>query len=473
MYSIAEAARALRAGETTSAALVESAIALADRHDADLGIYLTRFDDFARAQARRADDERARGQARGMLHGIPVAVKDNIAVAEGPTTAQSLVHDRAWGRGRDAPVVARLKAAGAIITGKTTTMEFGCGVPDASKPFPLPRNPWEPSRWAGGSSSGTASGIAAGLFPAGLGSDTAGSIRIPAAFCGITGLMPTFGRVPKSGCVPLGYTLDRVGPLARTAADCATMLAVIAGAHPSDPDSTHPTMVTAFAAPEWREPDLTGLRVGVARDEHFPAGADPELSAVFDSAIDVLLGCGAEVDEITLPYHRQTFTATFVSALAEGLAYHRSDLVRSWDDYFVSARGLLARGALVSGADYVQAQRVRRIAQAAIAELFERVDVVICPTTWVTAPRFDELVDAAGLQDDAGVFGMFNTPYWNGLGTPVLVLPMGFGADGLPLSLQIAGPAFGEAMVLRVGDTYQRHTDWHRRVPPIRTEMAV
>ncbi|GAA1625080.1 amidase [Nocardia ninae] len=462
-YSITEAALALRAGETSSVALVESAIARADRDE--LGVYLSRFDEQARQQARRADQERARGVDRGVLHGIPVAVKDTVAVADGDTTAQSVVHDRAWAAGRDAPVVARLRQAGAIITGKTTTMEFGCGVPNSTEPFPLPRNPWDPSRWAGGSSSGTASGVAAGMFLGGLGSDTAGSIRMPAAFCGVTGLMPSFGRVPKSGCVPLGYSLDRVGPLARTAADCAALLGVIAGSHPSDPDSAGvPDLsIGEFGA---LSADLTGVRVGVVRRAHFPAGADPELAGVFDCAIDVLVACGAEVEEVVLPYWAEVIVATVVSATCEGLAYHRAVLSRRWDDYFVASRGLLAKGALVSGADYVQAQRVRRVAQEAIGELFDRVDAVVGPTAAVGAPLFDELVDAAGFQDDARLFGKVHTPYWNGLGNPVLAVPMGFGAGHLPLSLQIAGPAFGEAMILRVGEAFQQRTAWHRQLPP-------
>ncbi|WP_280469461.1 amidase [Nocardia brasiliensis] len=469
MYSIAEAARAQRAGETTSAALIESAIALADRHDTELGVYLTRFDETAMEQAWQADAERAAGLARGPLHGIPVAVKDTMAVAEGPTTAQSLVHDQAWGAGRDAPVVARLKAAGAIITGKTTTMEFACGIPDSGKPFPLPRNPWRVDRWAGGSSSGTANGIAAGLFPAGLGSDTAGSIRMPAAFCGVTGLLPTFGRVPKSGCVPLGYSLDRVGPLARTAADCAALLAVLAGPHPSDPDSTHPVVDTVFTVGP-QQTDLSGVRIGVVRD--LAEGGDPELPAVFDRAIAVLGARGAQTTEITLPFYREATTAAIVSAVSEGLAYHRNDLTRSWDDYFVAARGLLAQGALLSGADYVQAQRVRRVAQGAIGALFEQVDAVVCPTASVTAPRLDQLADAAGHQDDAALFRRIHTPYWNALGNPVLAVPIGFGADGLPLSCQIAGPAFGEAMILRVGEAFQQDTGWHRQLPPTWTAAA-
>ncbi|WP_433654244.1 amidase [Nocardia sp. CA-128927] len=465
-YSITAAARALRAGETTSVALIESAIAQADRHDSDLGVYLARFDESAMRQARRADAERVYGIDRGVLHGIPVAVKDTIAVADGDTTAQSVVHDRAWAAGRDAPVVARLRAAGAIITGKTTTMEFACGITNSSEPFPLPRNPWDPSRWAGGSSSGTASGIAAGLFPAGLGSDTAGSIRMPAAFCGVTGLMPTFGRVPKSDCVPLGYSVDRVGPLARTVQDCAALLAVIAGPHPSDPDSTAaPADGRSISEFRTEAADLTGLRVGVARAAHLPADGDPALSGVFDRAIGVLADCGADIDEVTLPYWDETILATFVTATSEGLAYHRATLSQRWDDYFVSSRGLLAKGALVSGADYVQAQRIRRVAQAAIGELFDGFGVVVCPTASVGAPRFDEMVDEAGFQDDERLFGKLYTPYWNGLGNPVLALPMGFGAAELPLSLQIAGPAFGEATILRVGDAFQQHTEWHRQLP--------
>ncbi|ARX88056.1 hypothetical protein SMD44_07543 [Streptomyces alboflavus] len=197
--TLSETALALRAGTVTSVGLTEAAIAAADRHDGALGVYLARFDERARAAALRADEELARGLDRGPLHGIPFGVKDTIAVADGPTTAQSLVHDRAWWAGRDAPVVARLRAAGAVITGKTTAMEFGCGLPEEDEPFPFPRNPWRPDLWAGGSSSGSASGVAAGFFTAALGGDTGGSIRMPAAFCGVSGLLPTFGRVPGPG----------------------------------------------------------------------------------------------------------------------------------------------------------------------------------------------------------------------------------------------------------------------------------
>ncbi|MFI9202974.1 amidase [Streptomyces sp. NPDC053048] len=454
--SLTEAARALRDGSVTSVGLTEAAIAAAERADGALGVYLTRFDEQARAAARRADEELARGIDRGPLHGIPFGVKDTIAVADGPTTAQSLVHDRNWWAGQDAPVAARLRVGGAVITGKTTAMEFGCGLPEEDKPFPFPRNPWRTESWAGGSSSGSASGVVAGMFLAGLGSDTGGSIRMPAAFCGVSGLMPTYGRVPVSGCVPLAYSLDRVGPLARTARDCAAVLGVITGARDGFGGS--------FQEP-WCGGDLGGLRIGVVQEHHLPADGNPALPGAFDEAVSVLAGLGAVPVEAHLPYWQEMITATFVTAAGEGLAHHRADLSRHWDDYGVATRGLLATGALVSGADYVQAQRVRTVAQRAVDALFADVDVIVCPTASIGAPPFAALADEAGHQDHAGVFGKIYTPYWNALANPVLAVPMGRTGAGLPLSMQIAGPVAGEAAILRVGDAFQQHTDWHRRTP--------
>ncbi|HVW40477.1 MAG TPA: amidase [Amycolatopsis sp.] len=465
--TLTDAAAALRAGTVTSVELTQAAIDVADRVDPTIGTYLARFDSYALERAAAADAELARGEDRGPLHGIPFGVKDILAMAEGPTTAQSLILDRAWGEGKDAPVVARLKAAGAVITGKTTTMEYACGMPDPEKPFPLPRNPWNSDTWTGGSSSGTGSGVAAGMFLAGLGTDTGGSIRIPAAFCGVSGLMPTFGRVPKSGCVPLGYSLDHIGPLARSARDCASVLEVLAGPHASDPDCVD----APFTASELTG-DLSGLRIGVVREHHFPDGRDPALDGVFDAAVAVLAERGASVVEVTLPYWQEMVTVDIITMGCEALAYHQTDLGARWDDYFVATRAMVATGAQVSGADYVQAQRVRRVAQDAIGRLFDTVDVIACPTTSVGAPTYDKLTGPDGQPDIGALFSMIHTPYWDTLGNPVLAVPMGFTADGMPLSLQLAGPAFGEATILRAGDAFQQGTDWHLRVPQPATEGA-
>jgi aspartyl-tRNA(Asn)/glutamyl-tRNA(Gln) amidotransferase subunit A len=458
--TLTDAAAALRAGTTTSRALTEQAFAVADRLDEQVGTYLHRFDELALASADRADAELAAGHDRGPLHGIPFGVKDIIAMAEGPTTAQSLVLDPAWGHGKDAPVVARLKQAGAVITGKTTTMEFACGMPDVEKPFPLPRNPWDLQTWPGGSSSGTGSGVAAGMFLAGLGTDTGGSIRIPSAFCGITGLMPTFGRVPKSGCVPLGYSLDHIGPMARSVADCAAVLQVIAGPHASDPDCVD----APFTPPELAG-DLSGMRVGVVRTNHFPDGCDPALAGAFDAAVVELAALGADVVEVELPFWSQMLTANMLTLACEALAYHRTDTSTRWTDYFATTRALLAQGALVSGADFVQAQRMRRAAQLALGVLFADVDVVACPTTSVAAPPLAGYLD--GSENIMQLFGYIHTGYWDCVGNPVLAMPVGETAAGMPLSLQLAARPFDEATLIRAGSALQSRTGHHLRVPPV------
>jgi aspartyl-tRNA(Asn)/glutamyl-tRNA(Gln) amidotransferase subunit A len=459
--TLTEAAAALRTGAVTSVALTAAAIASAERLDGVLGAYLARFDDYAMAAAATADEELASGVDRGPLHGIPCGVKDILAMAEGPTTAQSLILDRTWGEGRDAPVVARLKRAGAVITGKTTTMEFAIGLPDTDKPFPVPRNPWDTATWPGGSSSGSGAGVAAGFFYAAIGTDTGGSIRIPAGFCGVTGLMPTFGRVPKSGCVPLGYSLDHIGPLARSAADCSAMLEVIAGLHGSDPDCVD----APFSADDLA-PDLTGVRVGVVTENQISAAADPALRPALEAAVAVLAAQGAEIREVRLPYWRELITANIVTMSAEALAYHRGDMGSRWGDYFAATRAFIAQGALISGADYVQAQRVRRVAQQALGDLFAEVDLIVSPTTQGGAPTY-ELLNEGGMASLSRLIELINTSYWDCVGNPVLALPMGFTAAGLPLSMQVAARPFDEAAALRAGQLYQQQTGWHLRQPEI------
>lgn len=435
--------RALRTGVVTSTELVAEALAAAQRH-AGLGVFVEVFAAQAISAARAADRELAAGRDRGPLHGIPLAVKDVIATREAPTTAGSSVPAAGLPAGRDAAVVHRARTGGAIVLGKTSTTELGCGLPDPDADRPLPQNPWDTDRWAGGSSSGSAAGVAAGMFPVALGGDSAGSIRVPAAFCGVTGLAPTFGLVTAAGCVPLGPSVDRIGPLARTATDCAAVLPVLTGS----------------ALPN--RPLPRELRIGVVR----------ATGAAVERALDVLAGLGARLVEVELPHEQQVVAATMVTIYCEGLAHHRPSLVRHWDDHLVSTRGLLARGALVSGADYVRAQELREVARRALAALFTDVDVVVTPTASIGAPRFADVADRTGQQNPA-VFGHLHTPYWNGVGNPVLAVPIGPGDDALPRSLQIAGPVGGDGLVLQVGALFQDYTDWHTRRPPTdRAEVA-
>lgn len=345
-------------------------------------------------------------------------------------------------------------------------MEFSIGMPDPTKPFPLPRNPWDVTTWAGGSSSGSASGVAAGLFLGGIGTDTGGSIRLPAAYCGISGLKPTFGIVPKSGCIPLSYSLDHVGPMARSAADCAAMLGALAGYEASDPFSVD-TMKHDYLS--GLDKDIAGLRVGVERANHFPIGSDPAVAECFDTAVAVFERLGADIVEVSLPYYREIVTAVNLMVAAEALAYHRSDLQTRWSDYGSSTRAFMAKGALVTGADYAQAQAVGRVAKRALGELFKRIDVVIMPTSAKGAPRYNKQGELPGT-DERADFSFCS--YWNAVGNPALAVPMGFTKGGLPLSLQIASRPFEDMLVLRVGSAYQSYTDWHQRVPSLDMDVA-
>jgi aspartyl-tRNA(Asn)/glutamyl-tRNA(Gln) amidotransferase subunit A len=461
--TIAEAGRALRARKISSVELTTALLARADAHDAAVGSYLARYDEAAVAAAGQADADLATGADHGPLHGIPLGVKDIIAAKEGATTAQSEVHDRSWYAGEDAVTVARLRAAGAVITGKLTTMEFAVGFPDPDKPFPTPRNPWDLSRWAGGSSSGTGNGVAAGFVLGGLGTDTGGSIRIPAALCGITGHKPTFGLVPKSGCVPLGYTLDHIGPMARSARDCALMLDTLAGFDASDPFAAP---VPAPAASTELVGHARDLRVGVFRSFEAPGQAvDPDLPAVFERAVEVLVAAGASRRDVAVPLFAELTDAAFIGFLAEAFAYHRHDLRTRWTAYGRATRLALATGALYSGADYVQAQRVRRAGLARIAAVFRDVDVIVLPTALGPAPRLD--MPRAVAAPFTSRPSILPTPAFDALGLPALSVPMGFTRAGLPLGLQIVGRPFEDAAVLRVGDAFQHHTDWHLLPAPL------
>ena len=460
---IEEAGEALRSGRLTSLELTRALLRRADALDERLGVYQRRLDERALEEAARVDAELASGRDRGALHGIPLGVKDIIATRGAPTAAGSLVFERErspdWEGSRDAPVVSRLRRAGAVILGTTSTMEFAIGMPDPARPFPIARNPWDTSRWAGGSSSGTGAGVAASLMLGGLGSDTGGSIRIPAALCGVSGLKPTYGRVPRSGVVPLAYSLDTVGPIARTARCCAHLLQAIAGPDPGDPASA-PEPVPDYL------PDgagsLAGLRLGVDRANCLDRpGSDPELAARFEAAVEELSGAGAEIVRVELPRYEVVRQSGALSLRAEASSYHLPWLRRRWGDYGVHTAKVLAAGLLLTSADYVKAQRVRAWARREAAATLGRVDAIVTPTAGASAPPLSGL--------DHLSFGRLPifAGFWNAIGFPAIAVPMGPGAAGLPLSLHLAARPFEEATAVRVADAFQRRTDWHRALPPL------
>jgi aspartyl-tRNA(Asn)/glutamyl-tRNA(Gln) amidotransferase subunit A len=465
--TIAGAQADLRARRVTATELIEESITRADAVDDAVGVYIHRFDDNARAAAAEVDSRIARGDELRPLDGIPIGMKDILADSQGPTTAQSLVLDQAWSEtAGDAVVVRRLKEAGAIITGKLTTMEFAIGTPDPSKPFPIPRNAWDQELWAGGSSSGSASGVASGVFLGAIGTDTAGSIRIPAAFNGVTGLKATFGRVPKSGVVPLAYTLDHIGPLTRSTRDAAIMLQAIAGADPSDP-YTSDVPVEDYVAAVGR--GVAGMRIGVDTFEPYASGGvDRAQPGLFADALRTLEGAGATIVDVTMPRYAELTAVALLVMIAEGYTYHHNDIWSRWDDYGQSTRILFAAGEAISSAAYVQAQRVRRVAQAEADAVLRSVDAVITPTGHLGAPRLDGM----SMLNPMAAMASLHTPYWNPLGVPTLAVPIGLSATGAPLSMTISAPAWGESTVLAVGDAYQQLTEFHLAETPLVQSLA-
>lgn len=442
--TISDAAARLAAGELTSVELLEHLIARWDALDADLGVFLHRCDELAVDAARAADRDRLAGRASSPLHGIPLALKDILCTADQPTTAQSRVLlERNHMLRYDAASVARLRESSAVLVGKTTTMEFARGRPDPTEPFPVPRNPWDRTRWAGGSSSGTASGVAAGLFLGGLGTDTGGSIRLPAANCGVTGLKPTFGSVSLHGCIPLARSLDTVGPIARSATDCRLIFDAIAERPTARPRTP-------------LRPERLVIKVDRAGG---PSNVDPIVWERVDAALEVLGAHGATVVEQAVPRFSELVIATDVISSAQAFALHRRTLQTRGQDYARPTRLTLLEGATYSAADLELAFTVLERGRAAIAEHLTGDQVVISPTT----PRGADPVD--DLDNEAGAPRPYFTRVWNGLGSPALSVPCGFTTDGLPVAMQIIGPAFAEDLVLSVGELYQSLTDWHLRIP--------
>jgi aspartyl-tRNA(Asn)/glutamyl-tRNA(Gln) amidotransferase subunit A len=380
-----------------------------------------------------------------------VGIKDMILTREAPTRAGSDVRSTAWQRRHDAGVVAGLRAAGAVITGKTTTAELAIGMPDAAYLHRETRNPWDTDRWAGGSSAGSGAGVAAGMFLAGVGTDTGGSIRIPAAFCGVAGLRPTFRRLPRDGVVPLARSFDVVGPLGRAASDIALLMQAMAGAGRGAQAS--------YSAGLGRS--IGGLRVGVVRAQHTDrprTGAD--VAARFEDAVAELEQAGAVVREIELPRYDEGVDAVLVTILAEASAEYRQELSRQWNSFAPATRHSLSNGLRLSAADLVAAHRAIDVVRRQVSRLYRSLDVIVCLTTVCVAPR----LEAIGLDE---LTESICTDYWSAVGNPVLSVPIGFSDDRMPIGMQIAGRRLDEVTVIQAADAYQRLTDWHLRMPVI------
>lgn len=454
---IAEAGALLRQRKLSPVELTEALLARIERLDQACHAFIKLTPEAALAAARQAEAEIAAGRWRGPLHGVPYALKDIIDVEGLPTTAHSKLL-QANIAAADAPVAARLKAAGGVLLGKLSTHEFAIGGPSFDLPWPPARNPWNLDYFPGGSSSGSGAGLAAGLFPAALGTDTGGSIRNPASQCGITGMKATYGRVSRRGVLPLAFSLDHVGPMTRDVRDNALLLQAIAGHDPLDPASADEPVPDYAAA---LGQGVRGLRIGVIR--HFyttDLEADREMVAAIEAAATLFRELGAAVSEIRLPPLQDFAACGQVIMVAEAYAVHERWLQQRPEEYGARGRERLLAGAGLSAADYLQAVRWRLELRDRTADAFRGIDLAL------TASSFDP---ACRIDDDAALAKTYarqaRLPF-NVTGQPALVIPAGFAESGLPLSLQLVGHPFAEAMLYRAAAAYEDATGWTRRHPP-------
>ena len=419
----------------------------------------------ALADAERADRELAAGIDKGPMHGIPYALKDIYATAGIRTTCHSkLLIDNV--PREDSVVEAKLKAGGAVLLGKLATHEFAIGGPSFDLPFPPARNPWNVDHFTGGSSSGSAAAVAAGFTRVAMGSDTGGSIRGPAFYCGIVGIKPTYGRVSRRGVFPLSYTLDHCGPLTWTVEDAALSMQVIAGHDPQDPASAD-VPVGDFAQELGR--DLAGLRIAYPRSFFAQCeGIAGEVIASLDAAAQQVARLGATVEEITLPDFELFHACGRVIAAAEAYAVHEQDLLTRPLDYGRYTYQRMMVGATLSAADLVQALRLRSELTILVnREMLKTYDAMITANGLSAAPRFDEF------HPDAPPRTTLQTMPFNVTGNPVLAIPTGFSPSGLPLGMQIVGRAFDEATVLRIGAAYEAAAGWIHQRPDLELRIAV
>ncbi len=456
--TIAQTGRAIAARELSPVTLVEALLGRISMLNPRIDAFVTLTAERALDQARTAQAEIAAGRYRGPLHGIPFGLKDVFDTAGILTSGHSRIGMRNVPR-EDATAASRLYSAGAVLLGKLSTHEFAHGGPSFDLPWPPARNPWDTTCQPGGSSSGAGAAVAAGFVPAALGTDTGGSVRNPAALCGVVGLKPTYGRVSRHGVIVNSYSLDHVGPLAWTVEDAALLLQAIAGRDPSDPTSADRPV------PDYRAAltgDIRGTRIGVVR--HFWEGdlpASDEVRAAMEDATSVLKQLGASISEARMRPLQDYYAVKNIIAEGELFAVHAEHLRSRPGDFGADFLARVAPACLFTADDYVQASRERRRMAAQMQPLYEQFDVLVTAGTYGPAPRIDAHRTISNWQKPS-----ISTPF-NVTGGPALAQCMGYTKGGMPLALQVAGRPFDEASVLRVADAYERATPWRARRPAL------
>lgn len=462
--TLIEAAAALRARKVSSRELTQQSLDRSKQLQPKLNAFLTFTEDAALAAAAQADADFASGLDKGPLQGIPVAVKDLYYTKGTRTTGGSKIFGD-FIPSYDAAVVERLKAAGAVLTGKLGMHEFAFGITSNNAHYGAIRNPWDPTRIPGGSSGGSGVAVAAGMVYAAMGSDTGGSIRIPASYCGTAGIKPTYGAVSRYGTMPLGFSLDHMGPLAQTSRDCAAVMNAIAG--PDRRDAYCRTGAhTAIAIPDL--PLLKGLRVAYSY-EFLLEGVDPEIRAMVESAVRAFHAWGATTVELKLGWLRDVVAISHVILPAEAASVLEPHLHRR-DELGPEVRPLFEAGRLIPAVDYLQAQKLRRLYRAqSERDIWQHCDILLAPSTAITAPKIGEqtVTIGSGLQLEVRAASTLLVRAFNVLGTPAHSVVGGFHSNGLPMSLQLIAKPLDDAKVLHAGARFEQETGHYRRRPPL------
>ena len=449
--SIVEMGRDLRSGAVTSLQLTQDALGRIAEKDGALHAFVLVTEDLALAQAKRADAELKAGSDRGPFHGIPYALKDIYDTAGIRTTCHSKLRINNIPE-KNSVVAGRFDAAGAVLLGKLATHEFALGGPSFDLPFPPARNPWNPDHVTGGSSSGSATAIASRMVRMAMGSDTGGSIRGPAAWCGLVGIKPTYGRVSRRGVFPLSWALDHCGPLSRNVEDSVLTMQLLAGHDPYDAASAD------VPVPDYRadlNKGVAGLKIGIPRDFFIAASATThDTLAGIERTAAQLRAAGAAVESVKLPDYALFAAAGRVIMMAEAYAIHEADMRDRLLDYGEITANRFVLGATVTAADYIAALRVRRELTDAVNAALRKYDALLCLSALNTAPRFDATVDTLSTA------APMQTIPFNVTGHPAMSVPVGLGSDGLPVGVQVVGRAFDEAMVFRVGRAIEALSGW-------------
>ena len=454
--TLREIAKKIRSGETSPSEIVRLLLEQIRRTDGKIQAYVTVCEESSLKLAEAAELQLKAGHDLGVLHGIPVSIKDLYETEGIRTTCGSrLMQD--YVPKKDSTVVARLKSKGAIVLGKLNTHEFALGAVS-----PPTKNPWDLGRIPGGSSGGSAAALAMGSAIGTTGSDTGGSIRIPASFCGVVGLKPTYGRVSRAGVFPESWSLDHAGPIAKRVEDAALLLRIMAGRDELDPTSSD------LPVPDYvqeLETNIAGLRVGVPTN-HFFEHCDCEIAKTVNAAVEVLEGLGCTKVEFEFPNISEIMAAYTTIDLCEASAYHEREIEQRAADFQPDVRLLLEQGLLIPASYYIQAQRVRAMLFAKVMSLFDHLDVIVTPSEPIVAPQvsqtmvrindYEESVDSAVVR--------YLAPF-NLIGLPALSIPCGFSSRGLPIGMQIVGRVYDESTILRLGHEYENATDWHMRLP--------